>query len=123
MAAATFSAGSRARSTWQRDPAARRDSAGAVVAWTPARAVVHTGLVDIEIDGDVIRLGQLLKYANVVTDGGEAKALIAGGAVSVDGEVETRRGRQVGIGSQVAVDLAQGRQELRVVHPTPGSVE
>ncbi|MFZ0530721.1 MAG: RNA-binding S4 domain-containing protein [Propionicimonas sp.] len=70
----------------------------------------------MEISGDVIRLGQLLKYANLVTDGGEAKALIASGAVRVDGELETRRGRQVGIGSRVEVDLAQGRQELRVVH-------
>jgi ribosome-associated protein len=78
--------------------------------------VVHTGGVDIEISEDVIRLGQLLKFANVVTDGGEAKALIADGAVRVDGEIETRRGRQVGMGSRVEVDLPQGRQELHVVH-------
>jgi ribosome-associated protein len=82
----------------------------------------HTGGVDIEISEDVIRLGQLLKFANLVTDGGEAKALIAGGAVSVDGDPETRRGRQVGAGSVVEVDLPSGRQRIRVVrHPYPGS--
>lgn len=70
--------------------------------------------MEIEISEDSIRLGQLLKFANVVTDGGEAKALIAGGDVSVDGEPETRRGRQVRVGSLVEVDLPQGRQELRL---------
>lgn len=90
-------------------------------AWTSAHAVVQTGGVEIEISGDVIRLGQLLKFANIVTDGGEAKALIASGAVTVDGEPETRRGRQVGIGSRVEVDLPHGLQELRVVQQRPAS--
>jgi ribosome-associated protein len=71
--------------------------------------------VEIAITEDVIRLGQLLKFADLVADGGQAKALIAGGAVRVDGEPETRRGRQVGIGSLVEVDLPQGRREVRVV--------
>lgn len=78
--------------------------------------VVHTGGVKIEIAEESIRLGQLLKFANVVTDGAEAKTLIIDGAVRVDGEVETRRGRQVGIGSVVEVDLRQGRQEILVEH-------
>ena len=96
---------------------------GAVAAWTSGQAVVQTGGVEIEIGGDAIRLGQLLKFANLVTDGGEAKALIASGMVRVDGEPEIRRGRQVGIGSRVEVDLPHGRQELRVVQqrPVPGS--
>lgn len=78
-------------------------------------------MVEIGISGDAIRLGQLLKFANLVADGGEAKALIAGGMVRVDGEPETRRGRQVGIGSRVEVDLPQGRQELRVVLEEPAA--
>ncbi len=81
----------------------------------PAGPMGHTGGVDIEISQDSIRLGQLLKFASVVMDGGEAKALIAGGDVSVDGEPETRRGRQVRVGSVVEVELPHGRQELRVV--------
>jgi ribosome-associated protein len=80
--------------------------------------VRHTGGVDIEISGDGIRLGQLLKFASVVMDGGEAKVLIAAGDVRVDGEPEIRRGRQLHVGSLVEVDLPQGRQELRLVAPT-----
>ena len=79
----------------------------------------HTGRVDIEISGDGIRLGQLLKFASVVMDGSEAKALIAGGGVRVDGELETRRGRQLHVGSLVEVDLPQGRKDLRLVAPNP----
>lgn len=43
----------------------------------------------------VIRLGQLLKLAGVVETGGEAKARIQAGEAIVNGEVETRRGRQL----------------------------
>lgn len=81
---------------------------------------VETSGVDIEISADetMIRLGQLLKFANVVTDGAEAKALLADGAVRVDGETDTRRGRQVSVGSVVEVDTAAGTVSLHVVHPT-----
>ena len=65
---------------------------------------------DIEIRGDTIRLGQLLKLAGVVGGGGEAKALLADGGVLVNGEPETRRGRQLGVGDVVAVE----GEELRV---------
>ncbi len=81
--------------------------------------VVQTDRVDIDISGDIIRLGQLLKYAGIVTDGVDAKALIAGGKVSVDGEVDVRRGRQVAIGSLVEIDLPDGHQVLRVVRQEP----
>ena len=43
----------------------------------------------------VIRLGQFLKLAGVVETGGEAKARIQEGEAWVNGEVETRRGRQL----------------------------
>jgi ribosome-associated protein len=65
----------------------------------------------VEIRGETIRLGQLLKVAGVVDSGGEAKALIADGQVSVNGEVETRRGRQLHAGDV----LAAAGQELRLV--------
>ena len=77
--------------------------------------MVHTGVVEIAIGGDVIRLGQLLKFASVVSDGGEAKALLAAGAVRVDGDVETRRGRQVPVGATVEIDGGQQRITLHVV--------
>ncbi len=48
-------------------------------------------------------LGQALKVANVVGSGGEAKVLIQAREVSVNGEVETRRGRRLEEGDVVEV--------------------
>jgi ribosome-associated protein len=67
---------------------------------------------EIEIRGHTIRLGQLLKMAGIVGSGGEAKALLPDGAVTVNGEPETRRGRQLHPGDQVAV---AGHEEVRLV--------
>jgi ribosome-associated protein len=58
---------------------------------------------DIAISGDMIRLGQLLKLAGTSTAGADAKALIARGQVSVNGEPEVRRGRQLHPGDVVRV--------------------
>ena len=66
---------------------------------------------DVQITGNSIRLGQLLKLAGVVGSGAEVKDLLAEGGVTVNGEAETRRGRQVFLGEVVAID---GR-ELRPV--------
>jgi ribosome-associated protein len=65
----------------------------------------------IEISGDMIRLGQLLKLAGAAAGGSDAKALIAGGRVSVNGEPELRRGRQLHPGDLVRI----GSDELRIV--------
>ncbi|GAA3341530.1 RNA-binding S4 domain-containing protein [Amorphoplanes nipponensis] len=61
---------------------------------------------DVAIDSDMIRLGQFLKLADLIDTGGEAKILIASGDVTVNGEVDTRRGRQLRPGDVVVV---QGR--------------
>ena len=58
---------------------------------------------DVPIRDESIRLGQFLKLANLVETGAEAKPLIAEGAVTVNGEVETRRGRQLVKGDVVAL--------------------
>ena len=42
-----------------------------------------------------IRLGQFLKFADMVQDGIEAKIRIQEGEVKVNGEIENRRGRQL----------------------------
>ena len=57
--------------------------------------------VDVAIKDEVIRLGQFLKLANLVESGAEAKPVIADGLVQVNGEVETRRGRQLRVGDVV----------------------
>jgi ribosome-associated protein len=51
--------------------------------------------VDVPIRDGSIRLGQFLKLANLVESGADAKPLIQEGRVRVNGEVETRRGRQL----------------------------
>ncbi|KXX61017.1 RNA-binding S4 domain-containing protein, partial [Rhodococcus sp. LB1] len=47
----------------------------------------------VPIRDESIRLGQFLKLANLIESGAEAKEVIADGLVSVNGEVEVRRGR------------------------------
>ncbi len=56
---------------------------------------------DVAIRDESIRLGQLLKLADLVEAGGDAKALLADGGVTVNGEPETRRGRQLRRGDVV----------------------
>jgi ribosome-associated protein len=58
---------------------------------------------EVRIRDDTIRLGQALKLAGLAGSGGDARALIEDGAVRVNGEVETRRGRQLLRGDVVAV--------------------
>ncbi|RKI41464.1 RNA-binding S4 domain-containing protein [bacterium D16-51] len=49
----------------------------------------------IEIRDDFIKLGQLLKLAGMVSSGVEAKIVIQNGEVTVNGEVDTRRGKKI----------------------------
>ena len=60
--------------------------------------------IDIAISTETIRLGQLLKLANVIDSGSDAKLLLAEGEVTVNGEVETRRGRQLRAGDVMELD-------------------
>ncbi|ACY19475.1 RNA-binding S4 domain protein [Gordonia bronchialis DSM 43247] len=58
---------------------------------------------EVPIRDDVIRLGQFLKLANLIESGSEAKEVIGDGLVRVNGEVETRRGRQLSVGDVVEI--------------------
>jgi ribosome-associated protein len=58
---------------------------------------------EIQIRGDMIRLGQLLKLADLVDSGGEARDLLEYEEVLVNGDRETRRGRQLHPGDVVSV--------------------
>ncbi|HNI70769.1 MAG TPA: RNA-binding S4 domain-containing protein [Marmoricola sp.] len=53
------------------------------------------------IRDESIRLGQFLKLANLIDSGSDAKELLLQGLVQVNGEVETRRGRQLRAGDLV----------------------
>jgi ribosome-associated protein len=62
---------------------------------------------EISVGPEGIRLGQLLKLANLVESGGEVRPLLAQGEVTVNGAVETRRGAQLRAGDVVAIGDAQ----------------
>ena len=76
-----------------------------------------TEAAEIAIRGEMIRLGQFLKLAGAVDGGGEAKALLAGGAVTVNGEPELRRGRQLRVGDLVRADAAEWRVTGEPIQP------
>ncbi|WP_219813404.1 RNA-binding S4 domain-containing protein [Rathayibacter rathayi] len=59
--------------------------------------------VNVPLGGGSIRLGQFLKLAEILS-GGEAKEAVAEGLVTVNGEVDLRRGRQLAVGDVVGVD-------------------
>jgi ribosome-associated protein len=57
----------------------------------------------VPIRDATIRLGQFLKLADLVDQGADAKPLLASGEVTVNGQIETRRGRQLGKGDVVTL--------------------
>ncbi|MGJ4074915.1 RNA-binding S4 domain-containing protein [Corynebacterium macclintockiae] len=64
---------------------------------------------EVSIRDSDIKLGQFIKLANLVETGGEAKEVIAAGAVQVNGEVDTRRGKTLRPGDEVTlVDAETG---------------
>jgi ribosome-associated protein len=66
---------------------------------------------EIAIEGDMIRLGQLLKLSDLAESGAAARQLLLANGVTVNGDPEARRGRQLHRGDVVAV----GEQAVRVV--------
>lgn len=68
----------------------------------------------IHIHTDYIKLDALLKFAGLVETGGEAKELVQGGAVTLNGEVCTMRGKKCVAGDVITLDgqsvqIAAGR--------------
>lgn len=59
---------------------------------------------NITISGEFIKLDALLKFANLVSSGGEAKIRIAQGEVLVNGEVCTMRGKKLRTGDTVTLE-------------------
>ena len=57
----------------------------------------------IKITGEFIKLDALLKYANLVSSGGEAKILIADGQVLVNNEICTQRGKKLRSGDTISL--------------------
>ncbi|MGI6148756.1 MAG: RNA-binding S4 domain-containing protein [Firmicutes bacterium] len=70
---------------------------------------------EVKIRTATIQLDQLLKWANVVSSGAEAKIMIQSGLVSLNGEVETRRAKKVVPGDVVTI---QGYGTIKVAAET-----
>ena len=58
----------------------------------------------ITITTEFIKLQDLLKFANLVESGGEAKERVQGGEVQVNGEVCTMRGKKIRPGDIVVFE-------------------
>jgi ribosome-associated protein len=58
---------------------------------------------DVPVREQTIRLGQFLKLADLIDQGADAKPLMVQGLVAVNGETETRRGRQLVRGDVVTL--------------------
>lgn len=63
-----------------------------------------SGIREVPITTDTIRLGQFLKLADMVEVGSDVKILLEEGVVQVNDEPETRRGRTLVPGDVVTVD-------------------
>ena len=75
----------------------------------------ETGGVNIvPIKDASIRLGQFLKLADLAESGAQAAELVADGEVAVNGEPETRRGRQLVAGDVVVVSAPLGDRSAQV---------
>jgi ribosome-associated protein len=70
------------------------------------------GVEDVAISTELITLGQLLKLSGALETGGDARAALAGGGFTVNGEPDDRRGRKLYPGDTVGLPSGQ---QLRVV--------
>lgn len=60
--------------------------------------------ITVSIHTEFIKLDSLLKFAGLCDTGGFAKELVQQGAVRVNGEVCTMRGKKIRTGDAVTVD-------------------
>jgi ribosome-associated protein len=65
-----------------------------------------------EEDENTIQLDQFMKYVGMVGTGGQAKIVIQGGEVRVNGVVETRRKKKLRAGDKVTFRGQTQRVEL-----------
>lgn len=63
--------------------------------------------MDIKLTSDHITLGQLLKIADFISSGGEAKFAVKQLHIQVNGEIENRRGRKLFAGDQIIIEGKQ----------------
>lgn len=66
----------------------------------------------VKIDTEFIKLDSLLKYANIVQTGGEAKSLILEGQVKLNGQIVTQRGKKIRPRDIVEVEILDSKIEV-----------
>lgn len=66
----------------------------------------------IKIETEFIKLDSLLKFANLVQTGGDAKNLILDGQVKVNDEVVTQRGKKIRPGDMVEIEFLEETLEV-----------
>lgn len=64
--------------------------------------------------GNTIKLDQFLKLMGITATGGQAKMMIQGGDIKVNGTLETRRGRKLVPGDKVTVGGKTFEVELKL---------
>ena len=69
---------------------------------------------NISINTEFIKLDQLLKFANIVENGADAKYLITNGYVTLNDETEIRRGKKIYPGDIVKIDYEGAKFALKV---------
>lgn len=74
---------------------------------------MQTSPTPVPVEGE-IRLGQFLKLCGAAESGADARRLLDEGEVQVNGEPETRRGRQLVAGDVIVVENPQGAASYRV---------
>ena len=67
----------------------------------------------ISITTEFIKLDSLLKFAGIAAVGGEAKFMVTSGAVLVNGEVCTMRGKKIRAGDLVTIPCDSVELEVR----------
>ncbi|MDB5085515.1 MAG: yaaA [Bacilli bacterium] len=63
---------------------------------------------NINLEQEYITLGQLLKYADVLSSGGEVKHFLATTPIRVNGVPEQRRGRKLHVGDLILIEGFEG---------------
>lgn len=66
--------------------------------------MANSAPIDVPVGSDTIRLGQFMKFAGMLDSGGDVKEAIIDGFVTVNGEVDRRRGRQLQLGDIIAFE-------------------
>ena len=60
-------------------------------------------ITEIKINSEFITLGQFLKFADIISTGGEAKIFLSQNDVFINGELDVRRGRKLRSGDKVVI--------------------